>query len=348
MSQINVHASKDYCIKIEPGIFDTCGLEISNLIASQKCAIISDDTVDMLYGARIETSLNKAGFNTCKFVFPHGEESKNATNYIKILEFLANNKLTRSDTIIACGGGVVGDLAGFAAASYLRGINFIQIPTTLLAMVDSSVGGKTAIDLSAGKNLAGAFYQPNLVLCDPCTLDTLPAQIFSDGCAEVIKYGILQDSEILQLIQNSHKNIKEIITRCISIKRDIVEKDEHEAGLRKTLNLGHTVAHALEKLSDYKLSHGCAVGIGLAVIARAAYSNGDCSQDCADKIISSLQHVNLPTETDFELQDIICAMKADKKISGDSITIIVPREIGTCELRTIPFEELGNYIKQGL
>ena len=205
MKTVTVNASKSYNILIEKGLLSYIGYHIKNTLGTPKLCIVTDDTVDELYSKAVETSLLSCGLSFVKFVIPHGEASKNATNLISLLEFLANNRITRGDAIIALGGGVVGDLAGFAAGIYLRGIKFIQIPTTLLAAVDSSVGGKTAIDLDAGKNLAGVFHQPSLVLCDPNTLNTLSDEIFSDGCAEVIKYGIINDRELLELLKSDIK-----------------------------------------------------------------------------------------------------------------------------------------------
>lgn len=261
MNTVTVRASRQYDILIGQGLLPTLGAEAKKLGKAQKVCVISETTVYPLYGAVAEESLKSAGFSVVSYVFPAGEESKNGLIFLDLLNFLAENQLTRSDLIVALGGGVVGDLAGFAAASYLRGIRFIQVPTTLLAAVDSSVGGKTAIDLPAGKNLAGAFCQPSLVLCDTDTLNSLPLDIFRDGCAEVIKYGVLYDPKLFAHLEEKGLSFdrEAVITRCVELKRDVVMEDEFDTGARMKLNLGHTVGHGVEAKSHFAISHGKAV-----------------------------------------------------------------------------------------
>ena len=251
MSTIRVCASKNYDVRIESGLLCDAGQQIAAVCGVCTAAVISDDTVFSLYGSRLCDTLQASGFRTVSFVFPHGEQSKNLTVYTELLNFLAENRLTRTDCLVALGGGVVGDLCGFAAATYLRGVSFVQIPTTLLAAVDSSVGGKTAVDLPAGKNLVGAFYQPSLVLCDPDLLQTLPEDIFRDGCAEVIKYGLLGNAEFFRELSAAaiRENLPHAIETCVSMKRDIVCADEFDRGQRQLLNLGHTFGHAVEHFS---------------------------------------------------------------------------------------------------
>lgn len=348
MSTVTVTASKTYDILIESGLLSRCGTLVRKATGSGICALVTDNTVDGLYAAAVTDSLEQAGLTVCKFVFPHGEPSKNAATYVQLLEFLAEKHLTRADCIVALGGGVVGDLAGFAAATYLRGVKLVQIPTTLLAMVDSSVGGKTAIDLGAGKNLAGAFFQPDLVLCDPDTLSSLPADIFADGCAEVIKYAVLRDPKLLELLVRPKNNLAEIIERCVTIKRDVVEADEHDTGERQCLNLGHTVGHAIEKLTNYETSHGQAVAIGLSVICAAAERAGDCRPGTFLTVMSALLRADLPVETDFTAEQLEAVMLSDKKRAGDTITLVIPKTIGECELRKLPIDELKAYIALGL
>jgi 3-dehydroquinate synthase len=274
------------------------------------------------------------------FVFPHGEQSKSIETLASLLDFLAEHKVARSDTIAALGGGVVGDLTGFAASCYMRGIKFVQIPTTLLAMVDSSVGGKTGINLPTGKNLAGAFYQPEAVICDIDTLDTLPPDCFLDGCAEVIKYGILADRELFYT--PIRENQEDVIARCVEIKRDIVNEDEFEAGRRKLLNFGHTIGHAIEKLSGYTMAHGHAVAAGMAIIARAS---GCCD---ALEITNMLERYGLPTSTAYGAEELAQACLSDKKRAGDYITMVFPERIGLCVLKNIPVGELESLIQRGL
>ncbi len=293
MKTVTVNASKAYDIKIGPGLLSSLGAEAAALGKAKKVAIVSETKVYPLYGKLAEESLEAAGLEVVSFVFPAGEESKCAATYLELLNFLADNKLTRTDLIVALGGGVVGDLAGFAAATYLRGIRFIQIPTTLLAAVDSSVGGKTAIDLSAGKNLVGAFWQPSLVLCDTDTLTSLPLGIFLDGCAEVIKYGILYDEAFFSYLESTGPEFdrEAVIARCVEMKRDVVMEDEFDTGARMKLNLGHTIGHGVEASSNFTLSHGKSVAIGMAIVSRASH----CSDN--DRIIGILKQFGLPTTT---------------------------------------------------
>ena len=349
MKTVTVTASKSYDILIEKGLLQNVGKHIRNLLGEVRVCIVTDDTVDALYSKDIENSLQSQNFTFIKFIIPHGEASKNASNLITLLEFLATNRITRSDAIIALGGGVVGDLAGFAAGVYLRGIKFIQIPTTLLAMVDSSVGGKTAIDLEAGKNLAGVFHQPSLVLCDPNTLNTLTSEIFADGCAEVIKYGIINDKEFFNFLKNDIKeNIEEVIERCVANKASIVECDEFDNGERQLLNLGHTIGHAIELCSDLSVSHGSAVAIGTVIATRIAISLGLCPANELDEIITILKNANLPTECPYTASELVSVATADKKRSGNSINLILPYGIGNCKLHKVAIDELEAIIEKGL
>ena len=259
-------------------------------------------------------------------------------------------QLTRTDLIVALGGGVVGDLAGFAAACYLRGIRFIQVPTTLLAAVDSSVGGKTAIDLDAGKNLAGAFWQPSLVLCDTDTLSTLPEEIFRDGCAEVIKYAVLYDPELIQQLLESGLDFdrESVITRCVQWKRDVVMEDEFDTGARMKLNLGHTFGHGVEAKSHFSVSHGKAVAIGMAMVGRASAKSGICSEETSHRIQKILQLFGLPVSTEYTAEELYTYTLSDKKRSGGSLTLIVPKEIGHCEGISVPVDQLPSFIEAGL
>jgi 3-dehydroquinate synthase len=349
MTTITVNTSKNYDILIGSGLLDKAGAYTAGVIKGRTAAIVSDDHVDALYGARLCASLEAAGFTVVRHVVPHGERSKNASSFIALLNFLAGAQLTRTDTVIALGGGVVGDLAGFAASSYMRGIGFIQIPTTLLAAVDSSVGGKTAIDLDAGKNLAGSFYQPDLVLCDHMLLDTLSEDCYRDGLAEVIKYGVIADSQLFDMLRPPIKlQIEEIIARCVTIKRDVVIIDEKEKGPRKLLNFGHTVGHAVEACSNYEISHGKAVAIGMAVIARASSKMGICDDATSGQIVALIKSFGLPVSVDFSAKELSAAALSDKKRSGQKITLVVPEQIGQCVLRETPVSELEYIIGLGL
>lgn len=344
MNTVTVNASTTYDILIGSGLLPTLGQEVSKLGKMKKICIVSETTVWPLYGKAARNALEQAGFEVVSFVFPAGEASKNGQTWLELLNFLAENKLTRSDLIVALGGGVVGDLAGFAAASYLRGIRFVQVPTTLLAAVDSSVGGKTAIDLPAGKNLAGAFCQPSLVLCDIDTLNTLPDDVFQDGCAEVIKYGILYDPELFSQLEEQGLSFdrEAVISRCVELKRDVVMEDEFDTGARMKLNLGHTIGHGVEAKSQFAISHGKAVAIGTAIVSRASR----CA-DC-DRILSILNTFGLPSDTGYSAEDLYSYTLSDKKRTGGTINLIIPRAIGQCDIVPTPVEQLLTFIKAGL
>ena len=350
MNTVTVRASKQYDILIGSGLLPTLGAEAKKLGKAQKICVVSESNVYPLYGAAVEESLKSAGFSVVSYVFPAGEESKNGQVFLDLLNFLAENRLTRSDLIVALGGGVVGDLAGFAAASYLRGICFLQVPTTLLAAVDSSVGGKTAIDLPAGKNLAGAFCQPSLVLCDTDTLNSLPTDIFRDGCAEVIKYGMIGDPALLDKLErlDFRADPEEVAARCIAQKRDLVEQDEFDTGARQLLNLGHTIGHGVEACSGYAISHGKAVAIGMTLVTRAAVSLGLCPAPVLPRLEALLHRYGLPTTTEYPARALYEKTLSDKKRAGDTITLVVPTGWGKSRLRQIPVGELLTWIERGL
>lgn len=349
MTEVRVNASGAYDILIGNNLLDSCGELCAQAVNPCKTCIVSDDTVAALYLERAEKSLKSAGFETVSFVFPHGEGSKTMDTIINIVEFLAENRLTRTDCLIALGGGVVGDMCGFAAAIYLRGIKFIQIPTTLLSAVDSSVGGKTGVDLRAGKNLAGAFHQPSLVICDYSTLDTLPDETFADGCAEVIKYGVINDRNFFFKLDGGIKEqIEEVIADCVRNKRDVVEEDEFESGKRQLLNLGHTIGHAIELCSNLEISHGSAVAIGMIIVMRAAVKDGICPAEDLEALISMLEKHGLPTSCSFTAKQLAAVATADKKRKGNDITLVIPHSIGDTRLCKLPISELENFINKGL
>lgn len=350
MREVTVTASREYQVKIGSGLLPFAGEELKKVAEGNKIAVISDSNVAPLYGDALKKSLVDAGFSVCTFVFPAGESSKNGETYLQILNFLAENRLTRSDMVVALGGGVAGDMAGFAAGTYLRGIGFAQIPTTLLAMVDSSVGGKTAIDLPMGKNLAGCFYQPQVVLCDEETLSTLPEQVFREGCAEVIKYGVLFDETLFAHLMEKGVDFDReyVIARCVECKRDVVNVDEFDRGSRQLLNLGHTVGHGIEKASGYGISHGAAVAAGMAIVARASAKMGICSEACAREIEAILEKFCLPAAADFAPEQLLDGMLSDKKRSGDYVNLILPETIGHCRIQKTEVGELMPFLKAGL
>ena len=349
MTKIHVSASHDYDVIISRGCLGEAGEHARAVLGARRAAIVSDSNVLPLYGAALRESLEKAGLSVSCIAVPAGEESKCLERYGEILEFFCREGLTRADVVVALGGGMVGDLAGFCAATYQRGVALVQVPTTLLAMVDSSVGGKTAIDLRGGKNQAGCFYQPSLVLCDPDTLRSLPEREYRAGCAEVIKYGVLGSAELFSALEDSGVRAREedIIAACVDMKREIVAMDEFDTGERKKLNLGHTIGHAVESAEGFRLLHGECVAVGLAVICRAAAKFGYMPQCDADRVVRLLEKTGLPAETALERKTLLPFARADKKRSGESLDLVVPERIGACRIVRIPAQELDLWMAAG-
>ena len=350
MKKIRITASKNYDVIIGTSLIENIGQHIQQIKAKGKVCIISDTNVWPLYGNVVSSSLICSGFDVNNYVFPAGEASKNGNVYLSILSFLSSNHFTRSDMLIALGGGVVGDMTGFVAATYLRGVSYIQVPTTLLAMVDSSVGGKTAIDLPEGKNQVGAFYQPEMVLCDIDSLSTLPLDIFRDGCAEVIKYGVLYDPSLFAHLSENGLNFdrEHVIATCVSLKQKVVAEDEYDTGSRQQLNLGHTIGHGVEAHSQFQISHGKAVAIGMAIIAKAASAYEICSEHTASVIHELLLKFGLPVSTSFTAEQLYLSSLSDKKRSGGSVNLVVPVQIGQCIIRKTEIHELKSFIGAGL
>ncbi len=366
MKTIDVHTGRPYPIHIGEGLLSHF-IELFRQVYGQrrpKLAIITDDCVDSLPGAFgpdggqppvafLLDALRQAGYETCKFTFPNGEASKNLQVVSDVYAFLSAHEITRSDVLIAFGGGVVGDLAGFAAATWLRGIDFIQIPTTLLAMVDSSVGGKTGVDIPQGKNLVGAFWQPSLVVCDTSMLRTLPASIVADGMAEVIKYGAILDAPLFDLLC-AHAGepgflesplFHTVIARCVELKRDVVEQDERDKGLRQILNFGHTFGHAIEKQSQYSIPHGEGVAIGMVMISRACEKAGLTPVGTAEKIAACCEAYSLPVETDYPLELLCRHALGDKKRAGSKITLVTLEQIGKAALYPVETGRLHAFME---
>lgn len=349
MTTVDIHASQPYQVHIGSGLLDQVGERTRTLWTGPAAAVVSDSHVAPLYLDRCTASLEAAGFRVHRFVFPAGESSKNGDTYLKLLESLAEHHITRADGLVALGGGVVGDLTGFAAATFLRGIAFLQLPTTLLAAVDASVGGKTAIDLKNGKNLAGAFYQPKAVLCDPDLLDTLPPPDFADGCAEVIKYGMIGDPALLDILEAPGPlDVETVIARCVAQKGRLVEADEFDTGARQLLNLGHTIGHGIEACSGYAVSHGQAVAIGMVLITRAAMAHGLCPAEVLPRLQALLEKYRLPQTTAYSAQELYLKTLSDKKRSGDKLSLVVPTAWGESRLHSIPVKDLRFWIEKGL
>ncbi len=347
METITVNASKRYDILIDKGLLSDAGKYIADVVKSRHVAVVTDDNVDRFHSEKLMSSLKSNGFDAVKFVFPHGEASKCHSTLLKLYDFLAENSFTRSDCLIALGGGVVGDLTGFAAATYMRGIGFVQIPTSVLAQVDSSVGGKTAVDIDGGKNLVGAFYQPQLVICDTDTLDTLSPEFFADGMAEVIKYGMIKSSELFDILANEDikENITDIIKHCVSIKAQVVENDEFEKGERMLLNFGHTLGHAIEKHYNYTgITHGNAVAIGMSVFTHIAECKGMCKKGVANKLDDLILKCALPITTDVDMSILYKYSLGDKKRLANGMNIVICSDIGESATVNMSLEEYGAFL----
>ena len=343
MRTIQVPTGKPYEVRIGQGLLSAVGDELlAALGAPCSVMIIADDQVADLYGESVQNALRETGFLPCIHRFPHGETHKNLTTWTDMLCDLAKRQFTRTDAVLALGGGVTGDMAGFAAATYLRGIRFVQVPTSLLAMVDSSVGGKTGLNLPMGKNLAGAFYQPSVVLCDPSALETLPRDGLLEGVAEAVKTAVLGDAKMFSwFAAHTHmEHIEDIIARCVAFKASLVTEDEFDRGKRQLLNLGHTLGHALEKLSNYQISHGKAVSIGMVYAARLSWWLGFCKESCLQEIESTLFGLDLPTAAPYPAAEILPIVLSDKKRTGNTINLVLPEKIGKCRLHAIPIEDL--------
>lgn len=345
MKTVAVHTGRPYEIIIGDGVLQQAAQQIQKIAPKSRIAVVTDDKVDALHSEKLTQIFAEAAIPICKFVFPNGEGSKNHSTLIDIYNFLSQNDITRADLLIAFGGGVVGDLCGFAAATYQRGVRYVQIPTTFLAAVDSSVGGKTGCNTDYGKNLVGAFWQPSLVLCDYSLFSTLEPDTFADGVAETIKYGAIRDKALFELLETQPigPHLEDIIARCVTIKRDIVESDERDTAQRQLLNFGHTLGHAIERYYHYTITHGHAISIGMAWITLAAERAGLCLPGTRERLCALLQKYGLPTECDAHL-DILCQIAAgDKKRSGSQITLALVQEIGQSRLHTIEIDALYDF-----
>lgn len=351
MRIVEVKTGTPYQVRIQRGLIDRVGEELLALLGKTcKVAILTDETVNALYGDRVEVSLKNSGFAVVRYAIDPGEEHKTLADWQGMLEFMAQQHLTRSDCIVALGGGIPGDMAGFAAACYLRGIKFIQVPTTLLAMVDSSVGGKTGVNLASGKNQLGAFYQPRMVLCDPDVLATLPADTLADGVSESIKYGVLGEDEVFGWFENGDwtAHTEELIQRCVTAKAAVVEADERDTGCRQLLNLGHTLGHAIEKNSDYQITHGHAVAIGMVLAAKLAHQLGLCEEETITRLVAALERNHLPTSTIYTAEQLTDAAHSDKKRTGGTLTLVLPTKIGHCQLHPVEVAQLNQLIALAL
>ncbi|MCL2634305.1 MAG: 3-dehydroquinate synthase [Oscillospiraceae bacterium] len=341
VSDSNADILSAYDILIGSDLLKDSGSLIRANTNAKTAVIVTDDIVHELYCDVVRASLENDGFAVHVFVFPNGEPSKSHDTLMNLYAFLANAQVTRSDILIALGGGVVGDLTGYAAATYLRGLDFVQIPTTLLAQTDSSVGGKTGVNISTGKNLVGAFHKPILVICDINTLDTLPKEVYSDGMAEIIKHGMIYDKELFKqcTIHNAQFTIDEILRQSIQVKVNVVERDYKEKGERMKLNFGHTLGHAIEKHYNYTgITHGSAVSIGMAVFTKLS------NPDIYDSLCDCLKKYNLPIETDISMDVLYNYCMNDKKRSGGDINIILCDKIGSSYIKKMTAAEFKEFL----
>lgn len=347
MEKITVKASESYDVLIGRGLLKSCGEYVKTVTKASKLAVITDDNVDGLHGDTVVKSLSESGFEVCRFVFPHGEQSKTPETLFKIWNFLCENNLTRSDCLVALGGGVTGDMTGFAAATYLRGIDFVQMPTTLLAQVDSSVGGKTGVDLPGGKNLVGFFKQPKLVLCDVDALDTLPEEFFIDGMGEVVKHGMIKSAKLFEQLEKYDLKslradkavLEDVVAKNITIKRDVVQADEFDRGERMKLNFGHTLGHSIEQYYNYTgITHGQAVAAGMKMITGVAEAHGIAETGTLERLTGCLDRYGLNFAVEPSMSSLGAACLNDKKRFGDSINIVVCCDVGASMLKKIPVD----------
>jgi 3-dehydroquinate synthase len=355
MKKIDVKTpSSEYTITIEPGLIDSIPQRMATAFPKSRFAVITDESVNGLYGKALQSGFADKNMECHVFTIPPGEASKSIATFGQLLSQLAQHKYNRADVIVALGGGVVGDLAGFVAASYLRGIRYVQIPTTLLAQIDSSVGGKTGVNLPEGKNLAGAFYQPAAVYIDPSLLASLSETDFADGMAELIKYALIRDAVMFALLENEppvtaqSPMLEELIERCVSIKRDVVMADEKDTGERMLLNFGHTIGHAIERICAKKgvpMTHGKAVAMGMVAIAAAGECKGLTKPGTASRIEDLLQKTGLPNSIDgFDRDEILDAILVDKKNMADMLNLVMVNVPGQSFLHPIPRVLLPDYL----
>ncbi len=342
--KLHIQTARPYSVTIANGLLDQMGeLALETQKPGSKAMLISETNVYPLYGERVKLSLERAGFSVFSFVFPAGEPSKQISTVCEMYRALAENDFTRTDFIVTLGGGVTGDMGGFAAATYLRGIPFAQVPTTLLSQVDASVGGKTGVDLPFGKNLVGAFHQPLAVIEDPDTLKTLSPHYFRDGLGEVVKYGCIQSRELFEALEEGRAldDLEAVLARCVACKKELVEEDARDTGRRMILNFGHTFGHALEKLHHFRdLSHGEAVGIGMVMACTAGERLGVTKPGTAQRVKAVLEQYGLPTQDRFSKEEVVAATALDKKSDGDTLRLILLKDIGESVIYPIRREEL--------
>jgi 3-dehydroquinate synthase len=353
------HSSYD--IAIAPGNLDTLGQQMQPLNLGQKVLLVSNPEIFGHYGERAIASLKKAGFDVVHCNLPAGEQYKTPQTLHAIYDAALGHRLERSSTMVALGGGVIGDMTGFAAATWLRGLNVVQVPTSLLAMVDASVGGKTGVNHPQGKNLIGAFHQPRLVVIDPEVLRTLPPREFRGGMAEVIKYGVIWDAELFAKLEKSDRLdemasldnglLSEILQRSCQSKADVVSKDEKEAGLRAILNYGHTIGHAVESLTGYTaFIHGEAVAIGMVAASRLALALGMWDEECDRRQLALIEKAGLPTKLppELDIEEILISLQNDKKVKAGKVRFVLPKRLGMTKVTDEVTADLLREVLPGL
>lgn len=354
MKDIHVKvASGEYDVKVGAGLLDDIGSVARASVGGRQAFLVSDSHVMPLYGRRAQASLEQAEYVVSTVTVEAGEAHKSMKSLTGLLEQMASSGLTRDDVVVALGGGMIGDLAGFAAAVYMRGCAVIQIPTSLLAMVDSSVGGKTAVDLDAGKNLAGAFWQPAAVVADTACLRTVSANLLEDSCGEIIKYGVMRDPELFSSLERQPFGISDphrveaVVSRCIKLKRDVVAADERESGIREQLNLGHTIGHAIEAEKNYAWGHGSCVAAGLVSMAWADAALGICEPETAQRIETVVAAHGLPTDTSIPINRLYGRSLSDKKRHGSEMRLVEIHAIGDVHVKQVPLESWRRILKLG-
>jgi 3-dehydroquinate synthase len=359
MNPLTINTQKPYEVISEPGALSFLGAICARILKPCKICVVTEDNVDILYADLVTQSLEDAGFAVHKIVFAPGEHTKSLISVGVLLDFLAEKEFTRTDVVLALGGGVMGDLSGFAASVYLRGIKYIQVPTTFLAAVDSSVGGKTGVNLASGKNLAGTFWQPALVVFDPKTMDSLGSSMVLDGLAETIKCGMIGDKVLFEFLENAPwhglptgQALYDFVQRCaigaIAVKQKLVEADEKDLDLRQLLNFGHTIGHAIELSSRYTISHGQAVAKGMVVVTRAAMLKGWSKEDCLTPLLGTLNKYGFPLEFPYAAEALAEIALRDKKRKGRSINLVIPVRKGEGRLKSIDIDNLKEFIEMGM
>ncbi|MCR4688427.1 MAG: 3-dehydroquinate synthase [Saccharofermentans sp.] len=357
MRRVTVECTSNYDVLIGSGLLSGSGSLIKQVCPkAQKVLIVSETNVAPLYLDKVKSSLTGEGFLVSEYVFEAGEERKNIDSIAGMWNEMAKEGFTRTDIVVALGGGVTGDMAGFAAATFLRGIKVCQIPTSLLAMVDACIGGKTGIDLIQGKNQVGAFHQPSIVIEDTDCLNTLPDETFTEGMGEVIKYAYIMDTELYEILTNAPDKmniradkdlIEDIIARCAADKAYVIKVDENDNGLRQTLNYGHTVGHIIERDSDFTLAHGVCVAKGMGIVIRAAVAAGRLAEDEAGKMLELIEAYGLPTEDKITPEEAASGILNDKKKRGNTISVILVTRIGTSEIVKMTPDEFLEFLKKG-